>query len=80
MSEDFSGFDGYEPVSVDPGSLVLILTVLFCTLSLAIIPCFMSLHNQYGCRQAENDEYCRGNERSLAANENGLQERVRSCV
>lgn len=84
---DFSeetGFDGYEPESVNPGPSVLIATIVFCILSIAIIPCLISLHKHCERRRGGNDESSRGNERTQTANENEspqkrAQERVSGC-
>ena len=51
-----NGFDGYEPESENPGSSVLIATIAFCILSLAIIPCLVSLHKKCGRGGGGNDE------------------------
>ena len=71
-SEQFSeetGFDGYEPVSVDPGPSVLIATVIFCVLSLATLPCLMSLRRQCVVRQKgeENEEKSSGTDDNNSA-------------
>lgn len=40
------GFDGYVPISVDPGPSVLIATVVLCALMLGVLPFLVAGHDK----------------------------------
>jgi hypothetical protein len=49
-----AGFPNYDEKSKDPGPVVLIATIIFCFLSLAVLPCVMCLRNKCAHRRRES--------------------------
>ena len=51
--DDDGGFEfWYEEKSVDPGPSLLIGTIIFCVLSLAILPCLMAFRKRWTRRKS----------------------------
>jgi len=51
MEDDDDGFVGYVPTTVDPGPWVLIGTAVFCSLSILLFPCMVSMGRRYEKRR-----------------------------
>jgi hypothetical protein len=53
MEESDTPFDGYDQTTVDPGSSLVVATVIFGVLLFSLLPCMVSLSNRYVKRQEE---------------------------
>lgn len=51
-SADDDNYDGYIPKSVDPGPSMLVATLFFCILLVALLPCFVSLGKKWKRKKA----------------------------
>jgi hypothetical protein len=53
VMEDSNAFGGYVQTTVDPGSSLVVATVIFGVLLFSFLPCMISLGNRYEKRQEE---------------------------
>jgi hypothetical protein len=51
--EESDAFNGYVQTTVDPGSSLVVATVIFGVLLFSLLPCMISLSNRYVKRQEE---------------------------
>lgn len=51
--EESNAFDGYDQTTVDPGSSLIVATVIFGVLLFSLLPCMVSLSNRYVKPQEE---------------------------